>query len=66
MRRLVMFVGPTRPEPAEASNSLTPSEPASLSGDPAPDRPLDVAATGVEPLAEANVVDAVGQQATSV
>lgn len=63
MRRLVRFVGATRPEIADAGEAPAPSQASQPAvGDPAPDRPLDVAPSGSEQLADANIVDAVGRE----
>jgi hypothetical protein len=64
MRRLVRFVGPTRPKPEQAQPAALSSEPTPLARDADADRPLDVgAASGsAEPASDAGMVDAVARE----
>ena len=64
MRRLVRFVGPTRPETEEAtqSRSSTEERPGAVGTDS--DRPLDVGAAigSAEPASDTGMVEAVARE----
>lgn len=64
MRRLVRFVGPTRPETERATPPQGSTELTSVTTDTEPDRPLDVgAASGsAEPTSNTGTVDAVARE----
>ena len=64
MRRLVRFVGPTRPETEQATQSQGSTELGSMAADTESYRPLDVgAATGSgEPASDTGIVDAVARE----
>lgn len=64
MRRLVRFVGPTRPETDWATQPQGSTELRSVAPDTEPDRPLDVgaAARSSEPAPDTGMVDAVARE----
>ena len=61
MRRLVRFVGATRPGTAEAARPLPSSNPMSSARDPTPDRPLDATLGETEQLPGVNASLASGE-----
>jgi hypothetical protein len=64
MRRLVRFVGPTRPETEQVTQPRSSPELRSVAPDAESDRPLDVgAASGsAEPASDTGMVDAMARE----